>query len=163
VSKDAPDIDWSKFYSAISKMTVRIPIPGDGEVVAPVVLEQLLAVVQRRRQKVDEHARRILMILGNLRARLSVADHDLRVARTVYASDAQVSAQARSERQKAAIIESLVIREHERISNLKAKIAQYDTALSALKMTVETFDRAKETLNAMHRGAIAEMSGRGNV
>lgn len=161
--QDTPDIDWSKFYAAISKMTVSIPIPGDGEIVAPVVLEQLLAVVQRRRQKVDEHARRVLMILGNLRARLSVADHDLRVARIVYSSDAQVHSQARSEKHRTAIVESLVVREHERISNLKAKIAQYDTALSALKMTVETFDRAKETLNAMHRGAIAELSGRGNV
>lgn len=159
----APEIDWQKFYDAVSKMTVRIPIPGDGEIVAPVVLEQLLAKVQSRRQKVDDHSRRILMILGNLKAQLSVAEHDLRVARSVYASDPQVVGSVRGEKQKAAIVETLVMTEHQKISRIRALIAQYDTALSALKMTVETFDRAKETLNAMHRGAIAELTGRGNV
>lgn len=155
----APRIDWEKFYTAVAKMPVRIPIPGDGEVVAPVVLEQLLAKVQRRRQKVDDHARRILMVLGNLRARLSVAEHDLRVARSVYASDPQVLS-SRGEKARSAIVESLVMQEHEQVSKLKSLIVEYDSALSALKMTVETFDRAKETLNAMHRGAVAELQGR---
>ena len=160
---DAPTIDWMKFYSALAKIPVQIPVPGDGEIVAPVVVEQLLALVQSRRQKVDDHARRFLMIIGNLRARLSVAEHDLRVAKSVYASDPSVRSGARGEKHIAALVESLCMREYESVSNLKAKIHEYESGLSALKMTVESFDRAKETLNAMHRGAIAELTGRGNV
>lgn len=156
----ANPVDWQKFYSALSKMSVVIPIPGDGEIVAPVVVEQLLAKVQRRRQQVDDHSRKFLMLIGNLRARLSIAEHDLRVARSVYLGDHQVRSQSRNEKHLSSIVDSLTLHESEAIANIKARIAEYDTALSALKMTVETFDRAKETLNAMHRGAIAEMTGR---
>lgn len=159
----SPEIDWMKFYGALARIPVQIPVPGDGEIVAPVVIEQLLALVQSRRQKVDDHSRRFLMVLGNLRARLSVAEHDLRVAKSVYASDPSVRSQSRGEKHLSAVVESLCMREYEAVSNLRAKIHEYETGLSALKMTVESFDRAKETLNAMHRGAIAELTGRGNV
>lgn len=154
-----PSVNWPKFYSGLGKMVVHVPIHGEGELVPPVVIERLLVQVQARRQKVDDVARRVLETLGSLRSSLSVAEHDLRIARTTYASDPAVSS-LRSTKDRTNAVESLVSREHELVSNLKGAIAQHDNALRACKMMTDTFDRAKETLNAMHRGAVAEM-GRG--
>lgn len=154
-----PSVNWPKFYSGLGKMVVHVPIHGEGELVPPVVIERLLVQVQARRQKVDDVARRVLETLGSLRSSLSVAEHDLRIARTAYASDPAVSS-LRSIKDRTNAVESLVSREHELVSNLKGAIAQHDNALRACKMMTDTFDRAKETLNAMHRGAVAEM-GRG--
>lgn len=154
-----PVINWPKFYGALNALTVTIPVPGDGEVVAPVVLEQLLGRVQANRQKVDEVGRKLLMKLGNARARLSVAKHDLTVAKSTYTFDPQVRSQAKTVSSISAYVEQLTMHEAGRVASLSGQVAELDAALSAVKMTIETFDRAKETLNAMHRGAIADMQG----
>lgn len=154
-----PSVNWPKFYAGLGKMVVHVPIPGEGELVPPVVIERLLMQVHSRRQKVDDVARRVLQTLGSLRSSLSVAEHDLRIARTAYGSDPSVSS-LRSARDRTNAVESLVSREHELVSNLRGAIAQHDNALSACKMMIDTFERAASTLNAMHRGAVSEM-GRG--
>lgn len=157
-----PTIDWARFYKGLNDLTVLIPVPGDGEVVAPVLLEQLLARVQANRQRVDEIGRKLLMRIGNARAKLSVAKHDLTVSKSTYMFDPQVRSQARTVSSISAYVEQLTMHEAGRVANLSGQVAELDAAISAIKMTIETFDRAKETLNAMHRGAIAEMHGRGN-
>jgi len=152
-------IDWAKFYGGLERLTVKIPVPGDGEVVAPVVLEQLLGRVQANRQRVDEIGRKILMRLGNAKSQLAVAKHNLQIAKATYTYDPQTRSQAKTSGSIAAYVEQLTMHEAGRVADLSGKVAELDAALSAVKMTIETFDRAKETLNAMHRGAIAEMQG----
>lgn len=158
---DHPVIDWPRFYSGLFKLSVVIPVPGEGESVHPVVLERLLARVQANRQRVDEIGRKLLMRLGNQKGRLGVLKHDLLVARAMYRADPHVRNGRKNQKEIDADIEQLTQHEAGRVAAVHGEVVQLESAIAAVKMTIESFDRAKETLNAMHRGALSEMTGRG--
>lgn len=154
--------DWPKFYRALDSLVVPIPETAPGEPVDPAAIERLLVKVQNSRETCDRTGRKILMHVGIARRKLDATKHELRVQKAAVMCDPSVVPPSATNRQRSAIADGLTLGIADRVSRLQGEVAELEAARDAVDMTLRTLDRAKETLNALHRGAVADLGG-GNV